>query len=122
MNKMKIFCGLVLILMSPVTESSRIYPQPQDVNWICPDIYVSCPESSTGKNIKFSAKVVLGVPATKVGFKWRVSGGTIINGQGTEEITVKGRRRKGQQVIATLELLDTPKTCSNKASCRTTIP
>jgi hypothetical protein len=115
---------LLLLLTTTLTLPSRNYPQTQknvDENWICPTIMVDCPEADSGRHIKFNANLSAGVPATKVSFKWIVSGGNIIQGQGTEEITVKSKRRKGKTVTATVEVLGIPKICPGKASCSTTL-
>jgi len=57
----------------------------------------------------------------KVNYKWTVSGGKITHGQGAEEITVRIKRRSGQRVTATVEVLGPPGDCNNKASCSTDI-
>ena len=115
--------AFLLLLLIALTHSSRDYLQIQNIdeNWICPTILVDCPEADSGRHISFKAKVSLGVPATKVSLKWMVSGGKITQGQGTEEITVNSKRRKGQRVTATVEVLGIPKTCPNKATCWTTL-
>jgi hypothetical protein len=119
----KIIGALVVLVVAPSTDLWRTYSRGQcvDKDWVCPTVLVDCQESSSARNIRFKARVDQGVPATNINYKWRVSGGKITSGQGTEEITVKSKRRKGQRVTATLEILGIPKSCSNKASCWTAI-
>jgi hypothetical protein len=120
---MKSFAVLLVMLVFATIESSRIQTPAQriDDNFICPTILVECPETNPGQGMRFRAKVYQGVHVIKLNFKWKVTNGKITSGQGTEEITVKSKARKGQQVIATAELIGTPKSCNNKASCRTAI-
>jgi len=49
-------------------------------------------------------------------FKWTVSAGTIIKGQGTDEITVDTAGLAGQAVTATVELIGAPSGCKSSAS------
>lgn len=114
---------LVMALTLSAVGASRPYPQNQDPDrdWICPTILVDCSESASGQIIKFKATVYVGVPPTKPTFRWRVSNGRIINGQGTESITVKVAKSKKRSVRATVQVLGTPKDCPNQASCSTTV-
>jgi hypothetical protein len=113
---------VLLLLIGVFAPAARtLQAQKVDENWICPDVRVDCPERDSGRKISFRAKVTLGVPATPVGFKWKVTGGKIIHGQGTEVITVRSTRRKGHIVTATVAVLKIPKSCANSASCSVTI-
>ena len=62
--------------------------------------------------------------ATTPEFKWSVSAGTIIKGQGTDEITVDIARLSGVTVTVTVELVGAPSACKASASRTTevTIP
>jgi hypothetical protein len=124
MSTIKPIAALFFLLVVPITESSIIYPQPQNIDdhFVCPDLRVDCPEFDSGRNIRFKAMMAQGVPATKVIFKWKVWAEKSLKGQGTEEITVHSGKRKGRPVSATVDLLGTPqswKGCSHKATCRT---
>jgi hypothetical protein len=54
-------------------------------------------------------------------FKWNVSVGVIIKGQGTDEITVDSAGLSGQTVTATVELIGAPSGCKNSASTTTPV-
>ena len=113
----------LLIILPVSTHSFQAYSHTQDIdkNWVCPGIMVDCPENSSTGIIRFRVRVVLGVPPTQPKLKWKVSGGKITSGQGTEEITVKSKRKIGQQVIATVYLRGIPKGCIDHATCRTAV-
>ena len=49
-------------------------------------------------------------------FKWTVSAGTIVKGQGTDEITVDTVGLAGQAVTATVELIGAPSGCKSSVS------
>jgi len=115
---------VIFLLIAAPTTPSRNETQlqdPVDKGFTCGTILVNCPETNSGRSITFKATFSQGVPATKVNYKWTVTGGKITQGQGTEEITVKSKRKSGQRVTATVEVLGIPKDCSNKASCSTDI-
>ena len=111
---------LVFLPVSTHSLQAHSHTQNVDKNWVCPDIMVDCPENSPDGIIRFRVRVNLGVPPTQPKFKWKLSGGKITNGQGTKEITVKSKRRKGQ-VVATVYLLGIPKGCLDNATCRTAV-
>jgi hypothetical protein len=121
MKMLKSIAILLFVLTASVTESSSSGP-PQDRGENCPTVVVDCPEHDSGRHIKFRAKVAIGVPAQKVGFKWKVTGGKITGGQGTEEITVESKKINRQRVTATVEVLGKfEKGCNTIASCSATI-
>jgi hypothetical protein len=113
----------LLVLLPASTHSLQTYSHTQNVdkNWVCPDIMVDCPENSPDGIIRFRVRVALGVPPTQPKFKWKVLGGKITKGQGTEEITVKSKRTTGKQVVATVYLARIPKGCIDHATCRTAV-
>ena len=67
----------------------------------------------------FKAKVTGTIHTTKPEFKWQVSTGTIVSGQGTEEMTVDTVGIGGQEITTTVELSGTPPGCKGSSS-RTT--
>ena len=73
---------------------------------------------SSGEPLVFKVKVN---NTAKPEFKWSVSAGTIIKGQGTDEITVDTNGLVSTDVIATVELTDAPSGCKNSASKTTQI-
>lgn len=54
----------------------------------CPTVSVSCPDNPSGKAQSYKAQVSGGDPVVKPTYIWKVSGGKIIGGQGTKEVTV----------------------------------
>lgn len=65
------------------------------------------------------AKVTSLLHTSKPEFKWTVSAGTIMKGQGTDEITVDTDGLRGVELVATVELSGAPLGCKASAS-RTT--
>ncbi|HEY0349986.1 MAG TPA: hypothetical protein VGC60_17705, partial [Pyrinomonadaceae bacterium] len=57
---------------------------------ICATINVDCPEMArVGSFVIFHANVAQGTPIVTLGYRWKVSGGQIVSGQGTTSITVQ---------------------------------
>lgn len=103
--------ALIEPLINVTHSESRIqYPD----NWTT--IRVDCPETSSARSIQFEAKVSQGVPVVKLHFKWRVFGGKIISGQGTEEIIVKSKRHQGQRVQAVVTVIGLRRTIPTQHS------
>ena len=87
----------------------------------CPSIAVSCPEDSqTPSTVIFSANVVVG-PSDKPIYKWTLSKGRIVSGQGTTSIQVDCSNCDGEIITATVENTSFPKECNNQASCSTRV-
>ena len=89
---------------------------------LCPTISVASPETAeAGTPITFSANVTVGTPQVPLTYKWTVSAGTIIEGQGTNQIKVETKHLEGSTITATVELGGMDSACSNKASSDTQI-
>jgi len=85
---------------------------------LCPQIAVTCPdEIEKGNKIGFTAVVVIGTPAIETTYKWTLTDGTILEGQGTSAITVDASKAKGKTITATVEVGGIDPACANKASC-----
>ena len=69
----------------------------------------------------FKVKVIGKLPTATPEFRWRLSAGTIIKGEGTEQITVDIAGLAGQVLTATAELTAPPSGCKNVASITTSI-
>ena len=88
----------------------------------CADVVVSCPgEAEENQSITFGASVRGGEPNVNPIYKWTISAGTIIRGQGTHRIEVDSTGLSGRPVTATLEVGGYPPECQSKASCRVQI-
>ncbi len=66
-----------------------------------------------GTTLVFRVKVL---QVSKPEFKWNISVGTIVGGQGTDTISVDTVGLAGQQVTVTVELASVPFGCNNSAS------
>ena len=86
----------VSVLVNPCAE----------VKPVCPAIEISCPTNvAIDQPLTFTSRYSGGVPAnvTPV-YNWTVSAGTIIQGQGTDTITVDTKGLAGQTVRASLSM------------------
>ena len=82
----------------------------------CPSIVVHGPAGITwaGDEVNFQAEVgVVGPPLT---YRWMVSAGTIVKGQGTSSITVASDKSVQERIIATVEVGGLPSACQKTAS------
>ena len=68
-------------------------------------------------NVKITSMIHTGSPQ----FKWTVSAGTIMTGQGTDVITVDTTGLGGQELTATAELVGAPPGCRASASTTTQV-
>jgi predicted NAD-dependent protein-ADP-ribosyltransferase YbiA (DUF1768 family) len=82
----------------------------------CPIVSVTCPDVTNNSTATFTANVTIGLPSAEPTYEWRVEGGTIARGQGTDWIEVKVDKR-AQIVTATVEILSFPNECGKTASC-----
>lgn len=73
-------------------------------------------EVEPGAALVFNASITGPIHTTKPEFKWSVSAGTIMSGQGTEVITVDTAGLGGQELTATAELSGAPLGCKGSAS------
>lgn len=86
---------------------------------MCPIITVSCPDWASDSHLTFSASFS-GIGLTvKPTYRWSVSAGNIISGQGTSSITVDVSGLFGQSFTGSVEVGGLPSHCSNAASCST---
>ena len=84
----------------------------------CPHIFVSCPYSAESKAaITFEAKVSSGPAGMKPTYKWSLSAGKIIRGQGTPKITVDVSGLSIDAVTATVSVRGAHRNCPTDASC-----
>ena len=100
------------------------YENKIESEFFCPDIYVDCPDQTVEANqpISFSASWSGVLPYTTPTYKWTVSAGRIIAGQGTFRIRVKTKGLPDDtQVTASFTLEGAPVECPRVASCTTKI-
>lgn len=85
----------------------------------CANVIVSCPNDvKQNKSLSFTASISGGEPTVEPTYKWKVSAGTIINGQGTHKIEVDITKLADREVTATLKVGGYPPECLSKASCQ----
>jgi hypothetical protein len=87
--------------------------------FFCPNLNISCPTDilATDKPVTVSLSISGGSPHWNPKYKWQVSAGKIISGQGTPEISVDMSRTDGESVTATVEVDGMRPECSKSASC-----
>ncbi|HEV7683749.1 MAG TPA: hypothetical protein VGO68_16595 [Pyrinomonadaceae bacterium] len=73
-------------------------------------------EVDQGTSIVFSAKLNTVVPTAQSEFKWEITAGTIMAGQGTSSITVDTSGLGGQTVAATVSVSGVSTSCSTSAT------
>jgi hypothetical protein len=100
----------------PVLVSRCALPAP-----VCPNISISCPDNVlVDQPIRFSANITGVTAGSTPTYYWMVSGGRIIEGQGTTSILVDTAGLGGQSVTATVAVQGYTIDCS--ASCAISIP
>lgn len=97
-------------------QSQDIFDPPR-----CPIVTVSCPDADLDTPLTFSASVSGPDPSIKITFKWAVSAGTIVTGQGTNSITVDTAEAGGRTVEARVEVGGFPVGFVHTASCSTAV-
>ncbi|HEY0004956.1 MAG TPA: hypothetical protein VGB17_09120 [Pyrinomonadaceae bacterium] len=87
----------------------------------CPNITIYCPGNvAPGQPITFTASVAGGPSSIAPIYNWKVSGGTIISGQGTTSIQVDTAGLAGQSITATLDVGGYNLACN--ATCTAQVP
>ena len=98
-----------------------VKPCPPVIEPTCPSVEISCPTNiAVDQPVTFSARVAGGTPIIAPIYNWTVSGGNIIEGQGTSLIKVDTQGLAGQTIKATLTMGGHTLNCS--ATCTLQIP
>lgn len=85
----------------------------------CPTVNASCPDTAIeGQRISFTAAVT---EIQKVSYRWQVTNGKIIRGQGSPEIQVAVAKWPSKEVTATVTVGGFPASCQRQASCSSKI-
>ena len=83
----------------------------------CPTLAVVGPAEVTNPGDEMTFRAVIDSTTSKVRYSWTVSGGTIVKGQGTAEVTVATTRElEGSSITATVELDGISISCDRSAS------
>jgi PKD-like domain len=95
------------------SETIRVY------EYFCPSLSINCPTEipEPGKPIIISVSVSGGDPDENPTYKWQVSAGKIISGQGTPQISVDTSGLAGQSITATVEVDGFRLECDKTDSC-----
>lgn len=103
---------LALAALAPAGPDAQAADSPVS----CPIITVSCPDQPAAAGpVRFTANVIARDPSVTPTFKWTVSGGKIISGQGTGEIAFEEDGRGSY--TATVDVGGYPSSCRTSASC-----
>lgn len=108
-----------IILMSCVLTSAQI-PEGVSIAGVCPSVFIRADSTKiqANKNVLAVADITFYSNTQFVEYKWTVTGGEIINGQGTPFIKIKPDLNSlDKKITATIELLKLKDYCTNnKAS------
>jgi hypothetical protein len=109
------------VAFSSVAVMVTACPPPRPEAPTCPTVSVTCPDSATENvPVTFSASLSGGSANITPIYKWTVSAGRIISGQGTESISVDTAGLAGQTIRASLDVGGYGESCP--ASCTVSIP
>lgn len=107
----QIFFTIILAL------SFYIPAYPQNENSLCPKIeVVGGGVVQAGEAMNFSVKINDETKTTNLEYEWKVSLGTIANGQGTDSIVVDTTGLSGQNIKAEVKVKGLSANCANFAS------
>jgi hypothetical protein len=85
----------------------------------CPQLVIACPLYIVEQNtqLRFSALVAGQDLQSSLGYSWKLTGGTISEGQGTPSITVDTTGLGGRRITATVNVNGLARECQSTASC-----
>jgi hypothetical protein len=84
---------------------------------LCPPIAIECDNQCVGRELRFRAYFTFSCPGRKPTYKWKVSAGKIVSGQGTDTITVDSRRAGKRSISVTVEIGNAiPDSCRDTAT------
>ena len=107
----------VVVAFSALCLAQVHYAQNPAGTFTCATVSVTCPDVTNNSTATFTANVAIGIPADEPAYKWRVKGGRITRGEGTDSIEVRAHRSESD-IEALVEITNLPKECPNQASCR----
>lgn len=84
----------------------------------CPKLVITCPDElpESGKTYVVKVRVDGANQTKKLSYKWSVSSGEIVDGQGTSTLKVRFTK-PWESLTATVEVGGLPDGCGNTASC-----
>jgi hypothetical protein len=109
--------AITLGLLSFFSSDRMVVVGPHSAGEDCPRITVDCSPSTTKPDEPSAITVHMegGKANQKLTFRWTVANGTIVDGQGTLSIKVKGDARAN--TTATLEIEGLDRGCQHAVSC-----
>ena len=112
-----LFAGTSSHAQNVAAQTSPETTKPQSTQEVCPTISVSCPsEVGIGELIEFKA-VMSGNPGVLPIYRWSVSVGEIVEGQGTPVIKVRTLDKSGKTITGTVQVDGLDTACARTASC-----
>jgi len=112
--KYRLILLAVALFMTPATFGTRSHALLDD----CPKLTITCPDElpKSGKTYLVKVRVEGADPTKKLSYKWSVSSGEIVDGQGTSILKVRFTK-PWESLTATVEVGGLPTNCENTASC-----
>jgi hypothetical protein len=109
--------GGVAALSTP--SDRRVSRTVRVMECFCPTISISCPADAVkpGDPATVSVNISGGNPHANPLYKWEVSAGKIISGQGTPTISIDTAGAEGQSITATVEVNGFETECEKVKSC-----
>lgn len=101
------------------TASAEVYADCETI-YLCPVLSVDCPagEVEEGQTVRFKAHVVGGdLRVVNPTYRWTVSAGKIVAGQGTPEIAVETAGAGDRGITAAVEVGKYPVECDRTDAC-----
>ncbi|MGI9165161.1 MAG: hypothetical protein ACR2G5_02030 [Pyrinomonadaceae bacterium] len=90
---------------------------------VCPNVLITCPDRVVANEpLTFSATATGGSGNVTPVYRWTVSGGRIIQGEGTTSIKVDTTGLGGQTIKATFSVDGYPQVCSASCGVQTQLP
>ncbi len=110
--------ALLLFSMALTIATSRKATHSATAREDCPKLTITCPDEipKLGKTYIVKLRVDGADPAKKLSYKWSVSSGKIVDGQGTPTLKVRFTDA-GQSLTATVDVGGLPEACETSASC-----
>ena len=116
---MRPILSLLLIVSAQALLGLEVKAQSQAPS--CPSLHISCPSVDLDQPLSISLNVSGGGPQTNLKYKWQLSAGEIVSGQGTPEIKADTTGLEGKTITATVEVDGMPAECPKTISCSFTI-
>jgi hypothetical protein len=104
--------AIAIAVTLSITATAQSNPAPA-----CPTLTVTGPAGipNPGDFISYIVQLTGNIPAN-VGFKWSVSSGKVVEGQGTDQVKIDADWMSGVSITATVDVLGLPEGCPTTSS------